>query len=154
MTDDELMATCIADEAANQPYEGKVAVGRVIRNRMALGYESDGTVAGTILKRFQFSGFWFAMQAGRYAEIEFDAAGAAARATSLFEEFSTQPIWADCQRAVADSAAGSGFAGGPQFQKLTARTVLYFNPAICAAPAWASPDKLDAIIYQHAFYHA
>ena len=154
MTDDELMATCIADEAAGQPYEGKVAVGRVIRNRMALGYASDGTVAGTILRRFQFSGFWFAMQAGRYVEIAFDPAAAAAQAQTLYNEFSTQPIWADCQRAVADSAPGSGFAGGPRFRQLTGRTVLYFNPAICAAPAWATPDKLDAVIFQHSFYHA
>ena len=121
---------------------------------MALGYESDGTLAGTVLKRFQFSGFWFAMRAGHYTETEFDATGAAAQARTLFNEFSTQPIWADCHRAVADSAPGSGFAGGPRFQKLSPRTVLYFNPVLCAAPDWATPDKLDAVIFQHSFYHA
>lgn len=153
MTDDDLLATCIADEASNQPYEGKVAVGRVIRNRMALKYESDGTVSGTVLKHFQFSGFWFAMIAGHYKQVEFNPAGAVAKAGELYREFSSQPIWADCERAVRDSLPG-GFVGGPQFRKLTPKTVLYYNPRICAAPAWATPDKLDAVIFQHTFFHA
>jgi hypothetical protein len=154
MTDDELMATCIADEAANQPYEGKVAVGRVIRNRMALHYDSDGTVVGTVLAHFQFSGFWFSMVKGHYSQTVWNMTEAKNRAQALLSEFSTQPIWADCVKAVQDSLPGSGFAGGPEFQKLTDKTVLYFNPKICAAPAWATPDKLDTTIFQHTFFHA
>ena len=116
------------------------------------------TIAGTVLRRFQFSGFWFAMAQGRYAEIAFDAAQAAAEAERLFGEFSTQPIWADCVRAVADARAACAgappsFAPGPQFLRLTPRTLLYFNPRVCAAPAWAAPDKLDATIFQHSFFH-
>lgn len=158
LTDDDLAATCIADEAANQPYEGKVAVGIVILNRMARKYESDGTVAGTVLKHFQFSGFWFAMQAGHYVQTEFDAAGAADEAQLLYDEFVKQPMWRDCQKAWLDAQAWEvgkplSFTPGPQFKKLTHNTVLYLNPRISKAP-WATLDKLDAVIFQHDFYHA
>lgn len=159
MDDSELAATCIADEAANQPYEGKVAVGIVILNRMAHKYESDGSVPGTVLKHFQFSGFWFAMQAGHYTQVEFDQAGAENEADNLYGEFSRQPIWNDCVRAWADALAWEdkrplSFTPGPQFRKLTYDTLLYYNPRVCAAPAWATLDKLDAVIFQHDFYHA
>ena len=45
----------IIGEAANQPYHGQIAVGRVIRNRMKKRYSSDGTVIGTVLRAKQFS---------------------------------------------------------------------------------------------------
>jgi hypothetical protein len=158
MDDAALAATCIADEASNQPYEGKVAVGIVILNRMVHRYESDGTVPGTVLKRFQFSGFWFAMEAGHYKQVEFDAAGAAAQADRLHAEFNRQPIWADCQRAWIDAqhwhqGASLSFHPGPAFAGLTHDTLMYYNPRVCAAPAWARPELQDAVIFQHTFYH-
>jgi spore germination cell wall hydrolase CwlJ-like protein len=42
-------------EAAHEPYEGQLGVAEVIRNRMLQHYESDGSVAGTVLKAGQFS---------------------------------------------------------------------------------------------------
>lgn len=158
MNDDDLAATCIADEAANQPYEGKVSVGVVILNRMALKYQSDGTVTGTVLKKFQFSGFWFDMINGKYTQTSFSPADAEAKAEKLFAKFSAQPIWNDCQRAWTDACRWTNkeplsFTPGPQFQKLNTNTVLYLNPKISSA-AWATPDKLDAVIYDHSFYHA
>ncbi len=42
-------------EARNQPVEGQIAIGNVIRNRMASRYFSDGSVAGTVLNPLQFS---------------------------------------------------------------------------------------------------
>lgn len=153
MDDATLLATCIADEAAGEPYEGKVAVGRVIRNRMAAHYESDGTVVGTVLKKWQFSGFWAAMVAGKYTEVAFTPEDALARAQTLYAGFSTQGVWGDCVKAVGDSIPGSGFVGGPEFQKLDDRTFLYFNPAVCARPAWATPETLVCTIFRHEFHH-
>jgi len=158
MTDDELLATCIADEAAAEPYEGKVAVGIVLLNRMALRYESDGTAVGTVLKHFQFSGFWFSMVEGHYKQTQFDQAHAEAEAERLFTKFSTQPVWADCVRALADARAwrasqALSFIPGPAFKGLTSRTVLYLNPAI-SHTSWATPEKRDAIIFHHEFFHA
>ncbi len=158
LTDDQLAITCIADEAGNQPHEGRVAVGCVLLNRMRALYESDGTVPGTVLKHFQFSGFWFAMKAGHYTQIEWDRAGAAAQAGVLYSEFSTSAIWADCELAWQDAhawiaGAPMSFTPGPQFQRLGPHTLLYFDPRICVAPAWATPQALCAVIYNHTFYN-
>lgn len=58
ITEDALAIVTIWQEARGEPYQGKVAVGEVIRNRMHEGgYLSDGTVAGTVLKPKQFSGW-------------------------------------------------------------------------------------------------
>lgn len=52
-----LAVATIIQEAALEPYRGKVAVGKTIRNRMRKRYSSDGTVAGTVLHPYQFSGW-------------------------------------------------------------------------------------------------
>lgn len=52
-----LAVATIIQEAALEPYRGKVAVGKTIRNRMRKRYASDGSVAGTILRPYQFSGW-------------------------------------------------------------------------------------------------
>jgi len=52
---DLLAITTILAEAGNQPFEGMVAVGEVIRNRTRRRYNSDGTIMGTIMIPYQFS---------------------------------------------------------------------------------------------------
>ncbi len=42
-------------EARGEPYEGKVAVGNVIRHRTARKFFSNGTVASTVWTPYQFS---------------------------------------------------------------------------------------------------
>lgn len=159
MTDDDLLATCIADEAAGELYAGKVAVGCVVLNRLTKKYASDGTMAGTVLKKFQFSGFWFAMDHGHYTQVEFDAAGAAEKAQELYETFSKQKVWGDCVAAARDARAWEAseplaFMPPPEFLKLTHDTVLYFNPAISATPKWATQEAAVTTIGHHAFFHA
>lgn len=155
MDDATLAALCIWDEAAGEQYEGKVAVGRVIRNRMAAHYESDGTVSGTVLAPGQFSGFWYSMLAGKYTRDAWTLAQAAEKAATMLGEAQRQVIFTACQKAWQDAAPGSGFVGGPQFEKLTPQTVLYLNPAILThLPPWADPAKQVAVIYNHTFYHA
>ena len=153
MDDNTLFALCIWDEAQGEPPEGRRAVSRVIHNRMALGYESDGTVVGTVLKKFQFSGFWFSMQAGAYTETEFDLAGAEAQAARLLVQAQTTSVWSDCQLAVTDGAIGSSYAWGPQGRLIDAqpRTLLYCNMAI-SHPAWASATNEVAVVYHHTFF--
>jgi N-acetylmuramoyl-L-alanine amidase len=46
---------CIWAEARGEPFDGKVAVGEVIRRRTALRYFSDGTFANTVWWPAQFS---------------------------------------------------------------------------------------------------
>lgn len=158
ITDDQLAMTCIADEAANQPHEGRVAVGIVILNRKLIPYSSDGTMIGTVLHKWAFSGFWAQMVHGVYKETEFDLNGAETEAQALFDQFSAQPVWADCELAWEDAqawhaGAAMSFTPGPAFAGLTKRTVLYFNPRICAAPAWAIPANQDAVIFAETFFH-
>jgi hypothetical protein len=155
MDDRTLLAVCIADEARNQPHEGMVAVGRVVMNRMHLRFFSDATMAGTVLHYMQFSGFWCDMVAGKYTTVAHSPADAEARAEAKLARYSSEPGWEDVLLA-ADQARGvEVFSGGPEYQKINGNTVLYYNPAVVKAPpAWATPDKLDAVIYAHTFYHA
>lgn len=152
MTDDDLAALCIWEEAQGEPYEGKVAVGRVIRNRMERHYASDGTAPGTILHKWAFSGFWSHMDQGVYTQFAFDQAQAAADAEDVLASARMTAVWTDCQKAWVDSPVGSGFVGGPQFQKLGDDAVLYYNSGVCSAPAWATPSNFLAQVYRHSFY--
>jgi spore germination cell wall hydrolase CwlJ-like protein len=44
-----LLAVAVLDEARGEIPEGRAAVAQVILNRMRLRYQSDGTIAGTVL---------------------------------------------------------------------------------------------------------
>lgn len=159
MEDQDLFSTLIADEAGNQPYEGKVAVAIVVLNRKELKFQSDGTLAGTALKPMQFSGFWCDFVEGKYQRVAKTLEEAEARAQAKFETYSKQTIWASCAQAQVDAQAfleakELSFVPGPSFKKLTSRTVNYYNPEVVKTPPlWAQPEKLDALIYAHAFYH-
>ena len=152
MDDDTLAALCIWTEASGEMYEGKVAVGRVIRNRMAARYSSDGTVAGTVLAYDQFSDFYFEMVNGVYTRVGSTPQSAAARAEVLLATAEPETIWPKCIQAWTDSGPGSTFVGGPQYEKMDAQTLLYCNTAI-SHPAWAIPEKQVCIIGHHTFFH-
>jgi len=56
MPDLEILARTIEAEASGEPFEGKIAVGSVIANRVASGsYGGSGGIKGVILKKGQFS---------------------------------------------------------------------------------------------------
>lgn len=153
IADTDLFATCIWTEANGQPYEGKVAVARVIYNRMAARYGSDGTIAGTVLRYDQFSAFYFAFERGRYSRICDTEEEAAAQAQRLLATARASALWDDCVRAIGDGRVGSGFAWGPEGQKIDGepRTLLYANLDI-SQPYWASPECLVAKVYAHSFF--
>ena len=52
---DVLGALNILAEGRSEPFEGQIAIGAVVRERMRRRYSSDGTVAGTVFEPFQFS---------------------------------------------------------------------------------------------------
>jgi len=56
ITDEVLATLVIWQESRGEPYTGKVGVAEVLRNRTKLKYMSDGTMAGTVLWKQQFSG--------------------------------------------------------------------------------------------------
>jgi spore germination cell wall hydrolase CwlJ-like protein len=152
MTDEDLLALCVWDEAQGEPTDGRAAVARVVLNRMKARYRSDGTVRGTVLAYDQFSGFWFEMIGAAYQRVCRTAEQAAARADALFERAKATPtLFANC-RAAAE-AVRAGAYHGPHYDQLTDDAVLYLNPKIAKA-AWALPQKHVCDIGRHSFYRA
>ena len=127
---DSLAIVTIFQEAAGEPLEGKVAVGEVIRNRMARKYSSDGTVAGTVCRRYQFSA-WNDDPQGNDLLI---------RSLKIRDEDQTVK---DCVRAW-EISRDSDFAKA---------AVLYCNLAVLPQrPSWARDDKRVAVIGNHTFF--
>lgn len=135
--DNALAVVTIYQEAQGEPFDGKVAVAEVIRNRMRKKYASDGTVAGTVLRPLQFSGW--------NAKDQHDPLNRA-RSRSLQIDDS-DPIVADCVRAwVMAVHGGSDTVKG---------AVLYYNPAgVNGTPEWALPDSAIEVarIGRHVFF--
>lgn len=126
-----LVIVTIMQETASEPYEGKVAVAEVIRNRMERKYQSDGTLEGTVLKAMQFSG-WNATDPGRIRSVRYD-----------WED----PTVKDCL-AAWDEAINkrSNTVDG---------ALLYFNPKIVTNPAsWfrEPASKFIKMVGQHSFW--
>lgn len=156
MDDRTLLAVCIADEAGLEPFVGKLAVGRVVLNRMRLKFQSDGTIPGTVLRKDQFSGFYFEMVGGKYTRVASTIEQAAARAADKLTRYkASAKIWADSLYA-ADLVLRDSIAKfWADYSGFTERTVNYYNPKVVKTPpAWATPDRLDTVIFNHTFYHA
>ena len=118
---DTLAILTIAQEALLEPYAGKLAVAEVIRNRTQQHYMSDGTVEGTVLRAYQFSG-WNHGDPVRIKSLRYDDSD------SRIQE---------CVRAWKEAQAGSNIVNG---------AVLYYNPSYVLAdgtliktPKWALP---------------
>lgn len=127
---DALAIVTIWQEAQGEPIEGKIAVGEVIRNRMARRYSSDGTVAGTVCRRYQFSA-WNDDPQGNDLLI---------RSLKIRDDDNTVK---DCIRAW-EISKDSDFAK---------HAVLYCNLAVLPQrPKWARDDKCVTVIGNHSFF--
>jgi len=119
----------ICQEAAGESDDGKLAVAEVIRDRTLLRYQSDGTVAGTVLKPYQFSG-WNTRDPARLMSARLSIAS---------------PVFGACARAWARACA----------EKTTlAKGAVLYHAAHIEAPAWASASgiRLVTTIGAHLFY--
>lgn len=130
VSDRVLAVLTIRQEAAGEPYEGKLAVAAVIRERMKRRYASDGTVAGTVLRRYQFSGWWD---------------GSLERDLTADDQ---EPAVRDCERAWLEAGLGTNPVPG---------AVLYCNRELVLSrlghlPSWAKPEAEVATIGLHTFY--
>ena len=120
----------IRQEADGESINGKIAVAEVIRNRIRRHYFSDGTIVGTVLKAYQFSG-WNTDDPNRI------------RIGSMED---TDPNTVLAFRAYSEA-----------FEKesnLTSGAVLYHSILMKPFPGWASKDKIirTTIIGRHIFY--
>lgn len=117
----------IWQEARGEPPEGRRAVAEVIRNRMKRKYQSDGTVAGTVLRPYQFSGMNTQDPNRRLAAVIDD----------------DDAIVKDCLKAWHE-AETTTYAKG---------SVLYYNPkAVTHDPPWLGACHRVAIVGAHHFY--
>lgn len=117
-------------EAQGEPYEGKLGVGEVIRNRMLRNYSSDGTVAGTVARRYQFSA-WN------------DDAGNNALLIKALKIDDSDPTVIECIRAWHESARTNLVKGA----------VLYCNLSVLSVrPNWAVEEKKTITIGGHTFF--
>jgi spore germination cell wall hydrolase CwlJ-like protein len=116
---------CVFQEAEGEPQEGKQAVAEVIQRRMKRNFMSDGTAAGTVFRKYQFSGM-NTESANRIRSFKID---------------SSDPNVDACVRAWADAERGPDIVPG---------AVHYFNPSLCD-PTWARGAKVVAEIGNHRF---
>ena len=118
--------TTIRAEADGEPFEGKVAVGKTIRNRMRLRYASNGTVAGTVLAPLQFS-CWNATSSPRahFADAQVE-----------------DPQTVEAIRAWQASETYEGIKDA----------VLYHNPKTAPNPPWKEKVRFVKTIGNHDFY--
>ncbi len=119
-----LAALTVYYEAAGESFAGKLAVAAVIRNRMKLKYQSDGTVKGTVLKARQFQPW----STRNPYHIPLDLKKKSMRDSLL--------AWRLVQdgRNVVDGA------------------VLFYNPKLVRTPYWAKVSQRVSTIGGHEFY--
>lgn len=148
MDDATLLALCIHSEAAGESVAGKQAVAQVVMNRMREKYDSDGTMAGTVLAKDQFSGFWFDMIGGKYTRVCWTRADAEHRAHAMLLKAQHQAIWDVCMD-VAEGVLDGSIPPAPSLD----RAVLYLNPHILPRlPSWACPANELCAVGHHTFY--
>ncbi|HWA30024.1 MAG TPA: cell wall hydrolase [Rhizomicrobium sp.] len=164
MRPNDLLALNLVMEAGLEPDDGKAAIARVVKNRMARKYESDGTISGTVLKRDQFSWAWFDFveshsgtsvhghSAKKYVQVCYSDADALARAEGLLAR---QPLPALVHCRDIGARVFAETYRGADYDRLTDDAVLYLNPRIVSdMPDWAAADKLICSIGRHDFYRA
>ena len=125
-----LAAVTIWQEARGEPIEGKIAVAQVIRNRMNRKFHSDGTVAGTVLKPYQFSG-WNTQDSNRVLAALVDT---------------DDDSYVECVSAWDMS----GYQLTPLFP-----AVLYHSKHMDKYPSWTKSPRVTqiAVIGNHIFYN-
>lgn len=152
MLDAELLALNVYEEAGGEIDDGRAAVARVTLNRMRRRFFSDGTVAGTVLAKDQFSWAWFEMENGVYTRVCHTPADAHTRAELLLAR-AGQVALGQCEVIAANVLVGAYH--GPFYDQLTDDAVLYLNPRILTAlPAWATPPAFICSIGRHDFYRS
>lgn len=119
-----LAALTIYMEARGESFQSKLAVAAVIRNRMQAKYHSDGTVAGTVLKPWQFQP-WNYLDPNR---MRFDA---------------SDPRMRDSLRAWILVQDGRRVVDG---------ALLFYNPRLVKTPLWALVSQKVSQVGRHLFF--
>ena len=122
-----LAVMTIWQEARDQSFEGKCCVGEVIRERMRQKYMCDGTIEGTCLRPYQFSG-WNTTDGNRLPS---------------FRLYADDDVVENCIKAWERSESSG----------IVPEAVHYYNPDIVKVPPpWATLDKFIKKVGAHNFY--
>lgn len=121
--EDGLAVATLWQEARGSDHEARLCVAKVIRNRMAKRYTSDGTIAGTVLVPWQFSG-WMDDQITRES-LQY----------VVQDVYKLLDIWEESKTA----------------PDLTKGAVLYYSPGI-PVPDWVASCNLTLEIPGFCFY--
>ena len=153
-SDLDWLTLCVWSEAAGERADGQAAVARVVLNRAAAHYSSDGTIRGTVLSPGQFSGFYFDFHDGAYVRAAHTVAEAEARAGDMLAQAKQRSFsWAAIRRICDEVMRGAYAPNGPGYGHVKRDVVLYVNPKICH-PGWARPADFACAIGAHSFYRA
>lgn len=125
VSDDAWGYMTVWQEARGEPFDGKVGVSEVIQRRARNRFMSDGSIAGTVLRPYQFSG-WNTKDPNRIP---------VAKLTD------NDLIVMDCIRAWEVAKGGSN---------LTGDAMHYYNKRL-ANPRWARGAVVTAEIGNHTF---
>jgi hypothetical protein len=125
ISDDVFGKTTCWQEARGESHKGKVMVCEVIRTRTSLKLYSDGTVAGTVLFPFQFSG-WNADDPNWRPSLVLD---------------DSDPVVADCALAWSESETTNYSKGATHYVNLAH-----------GRPSWANSMQLVAVEDHHTFF--
>lgn len=123
-TPDHFAVATIWQEARGEPFEGKVAVGEVIRTRMRLKHFSDGTIEGTCLRDRQFSG-WNSQDPNRIPSLRLD---------------DEDPVVNSCWKAWLASSLTNTTKGATHYVNLDIVT-----------PPWYNKEQVTVVIGSHTF---
>ena len=123
--EDTLGIVCLFQETEGESYLGKVCVAEVILRRTKRKFSSDGTVAGTVLRKYQFSG----MNTDSPSRIR------------SFKIDTDNPIVQECVKAWEEAKAGSNYVPD---------CLHYFNPSI-SNPYWGRDAKIVKEVGNHRF---
>jgi len=129
LIDEDSLAICtIWQEAEGEPFIAKVGIGEVIRERARRKYNCDGSIAGAVARRFQFSAW------------NDDLMDNERLVASLKIDLSDQ-IVQECLKAWYQS----------QNTVYARKAVLFVNKDI-SQPAWATTDRFLVKMGKLSFY--
>jgi spore germination cell wall hydrolase CwlJ-like protein len=152
ISDIELEALNVYEEAGGEIVEGQAAIERIVLNRQRLKFQSDGTIVGTILKPNQFSWAWFAFVDRKYVRVAWSLLDAE---KIVLEKWTMLSPTSKGNSVSVVNEVRAGSFHGPLYDKLTDDAVNYLNPRIVPhLPSWASKDKFVCTIGHHDFYRA
>ena len=126
VSDDAWGIMTVWQEARNQSYKGMVMVAEVILRRVRLKYMSDGTITGTILHPYQFSG-WNTKDPNRILASVIDV---------------DDQMVIQCMNAWEAAKNGSNYSNG---------AVIYFNPRTATSKP-AGADVFCVAEQDHQFW--